>query len=543
MSRRVDSVRFVPLSKIAVGGLLLALLAEVGSVGLLGVSGWFIASCAIAGATLFSTFSYLTPSAAVRSFALLRIGANYCQRLVLHSAVLNQLTKIRLAFFVATTTAPVQVVRRLRAGDLLDRSMNDATVESMTLIQTVAPVLTYLVVGLSAIGVAWLSSPVASLGMLIGWAFGIGLTAFDEHRQRRLQTEDSKRRALRAELVAAINAWPEMISIGALDRVEARAKQRLDVFSQAQNKAQRHVGAARWRFGCLVAFTIGGVVYLATAVDKGNAAMVSLVALLVFGVCNMGSQLASALNAWYLAKAARYRRQHIADIGGLVKTVQATVRLTKKQLIIENYQLPATVFQPARLLSERFTLGKTLLVTGRSGSGKSTLLAALAESLQHQKTSAVFVPADDYTFTGTVASNFELADETATESTMTKLLDAMWLSKNEITPNTLVGVQGRELSGGEQTRFHIARALLARPDILLIDEPTAGLDSATAWQVFTTIRTYLPKATIILAIHEPPKLPDSYGVPQQLPIDRYVGYTIKKEVKKYENSSLPGPSL
>ena len=93
-------------------------------------------------------------------------------------------------------------------------------------------------------------------------------------------------------------------------------------------------------------------------------------------------------------------------------------------------------------------------------------------------TTVTAVLADDHLFTGTIADNIRMADPTATDADITDLLDAFALTGLE--PRTAVGVGGRPLSGGEQRRLHLARALVTRPDVLVIDEPTTGLDRATA---------------------------------------------------------------
>ncbi len=70
---------------LAAGGLVLAVVAELSSAGLLGLSGWFISACAVAGAAAFGSFSYVAPSGGVRAFALARVAGNYSKRLVLHA--------------------------------------------------------------------------------------------------------------------------------------------------------------------------------------------------------------------------------------------------------------------------------------------------------------------------------------------------------------------------------------------------------------------------------------------------------------------------
>ncbi|MFF8934699.1 ATP-binding cassette domain-containing protein [Streptomyces paradoxus] len=80
----------------------------------------------------------------------------------------------------------------------------------------------------------------------------------------------------------------------------------------------------------------------------------------------------------------------------------------------------------------------------------------------------------------------------------------MALDHSGLKPETGVGAGGRGLSGGEQRRLAIARALAARPDVLLIDEPTTGLDTHTAARVLAAVRCRLPRSVLVLAMHEVP---------------------------------------
>ena len=59
------------------------------------------------------------------------------------------------------------------------------------------------------------------------------------------------------------------------------------------------------------------------------------------------------------------------------------------------------------------------------------------------------------------------------------------------------------LSGGERSRLCVARAILRRPSLLLLDEPTAGVDRPTAERILRSLRAYLPSSTIVVASHDP----------------------------------------
>jgi ABC-type transport system involved in cytochrome bd biosynthesis fused ATPase/permease subunit len=98
-----------------------------------------------------------------------------------------------------------------------------------------------------------------------------------------------------------------------------------------------------------------------------------------------------------------------------------------------------------------------------------------------------------------------LANPRASDGEIRDLLGSMLLDRSGLDATTRIGVDGRTLSGGEQRRLHIARALATQPDVLLIDEPTTGLDADTANQVLATIRHRLPHAALVLAMHELPQ--------------------------------------
>ena len=174
-----------------------------------------------------------------------------------------------------------------------------------------------------------------------------------------------------------------------------------------------------------------------------------------------------------------------------------------RALSVSGYELPETPTRAAREIAFSVEAGQTAVVTGTSGSGKTTLLTAITEALRAVPAVVTAVLADDYLFTGTVADNIHLSDPDATDAEIVELLAALGLSG--LGPQTEVGVGGRPLSGGEQRRLHIARALVTRPDILIIDEPTTGLDADTASRTLYAVRERLPHAVVILAMHEPPQ--------------------------------------
>jgi ATP-binding cassette subfamily C protein CydC len=484
--------RAVALSRAGLG---LAVLAESCAIGLLGLSGWFIASSAAAGATVLSTFSYLAPSGGVRAFALGRIASNYANRVVLHAAALRRITVARLRFYdrAADTTG----TGGAWAGEALDRVLADADTDGMALIQATTPMIVAAAVTTTACLVILLAGyPITALIVALAAALCAGLAA-----RAAPQVDDggTNRTALRTELVTAVEAWPEMASLGATDELTHRTLRTLTAFEQ---RRFRHAATQARSTGLARAVSAAALLLAVASAARDGASVSTLVflELLTVGVMTSAERLVPATQARTIAQQARARLDTAASgQHSQHPALQATYQ--RGVLTVSGYRLPDTPTRHGRLLEFQVPAGRTLVVTGPSGSGKSTLLSAIETVLRAQ--SGVVVTAvspDDYTFTGTVTDNIRLADPAATEAEINDLLSSLLLN---VRPDTRIGVGGRELSGGEQRRLHIARALATLPDVLLIDEPTSGLDAETATHVLASTRQRLSRTVLILAMHEP----------------------------------------
>jgi putative ATP-binding cassette transporter len=153
-----------------------------------------------------------------------------------------------------------------------------------------------------------------------------------------------------------------------------------------------------------------------------------------------------------------------------------------------------------------------VLITGPSGSGKSTLFRALAGIWPFGKGSVrvpanarvLFLPQKPYIPIASLrdAVSFPAASGTFTDEQIREILRAAKLEK---FADRLDEVQNWSLSmsGGEQQRLAVARALLNRPDWLFLDEATASLDEATEAYLYALIRERLPDTTLVSIAHRP----------------------------------------
>jgi ATP-binding cassette subfamily B protein len=175
-------------------------------------------------------------------------------------------------------------------------------------------------------------------------------------------------------------------------------------------------------------------------------------------------------------------------------------------------------------LNLRIPAGKTVAVIGESGSGKSTLLKLLMGfyaptegnilidgvdmrdvALDSLRSRHGLVAQDPFIFTGTLRDNIALGRP---EATLAEVMEAAraagleeFIAGLPERYETIIGERGANLSGGQRQRLAIARALLRRPQILIFDEATSHLDTATERAIQENLKTALAGKTVVLVAH------------------------------------------
>lgn len=180
-----------------------------------------------------------------------------------------------------------------------------------------------------------------------------------------------------------------------------------------------------------------------------------------------------------------------------------------------SYQLrDATITLPngAPLLSHvdaQFVPGRSVVISGRSGSGKSTLLRTVAGiwpfgsgTVGRPLGTALFLPQKPYVPLGTLREvlTYPAAATSRSEAAVRATLEDAGLGHLADRLDVEEDWTQR-LSGGELQRLAIARALLAAPDWLFLDEATANLDAESEAQIYATLRARLPNTTLVSVAH------------------------------------------
>ena len=177
-----------------------------------------------------------------------------------------------------------------------------------------------------------------------------------------------------------------------------------------------------------------------------------------------------------------------------------------------------------QISSLRILAGEQVAVVGENGSGKSTMAKLMtrvydvssgsirlggqdirAIQLASLRRWVCYLPRDPVLFGGTLATNLRFATPGASQAEVEQVLECAGLSafmetiKGELRHE--IGPGGCQLSGGERQRLAIARALLQRPRILILDEATSCLDPVSEELVLRNVRRHLPASTLVLISH------------------------------------------
>ena len=513
-------------------GLVLMILGLGSSMGLLTVSGWFLAATAIAG--LGTLFNFFYPSASVRGLAIGRTVMRYFEKIVTHDATFRILSKLRVQVFEKIIPLSPAVLNRYRNSDLLNRLVSDVDTLDSLYLRLLAPFFTaaFVIIAMT-IGLSFVNIPLAlGLGLFLLILLIIIPTVFyrlgQEFGERLIQA----RATYRTQFLEFIQAQAELLLFNAENKLKEKMSATEKTWQEDQAKEAKLSGFSTALVLFLNGLLISGMLWFASNADFGtdeyHTAYIALFTFAALAAFEIIMPLGAAFLHIGQVIAAAERVTEVIEQKPLVEFNGSEEFETKVRLISAkdlSFSYPGQETLVLKNLTLDLEQGQKIAILGKTGSGKSSLLQLLvrnydanqgelllaeklisAYSEETLRRQICFLTQRVHVFSDTFRQNlqFASADEISDEK-MIEVLHQVGLSKlleqEGKGLNLWLGDGGRPLSGGEQRRLGLARILLNNAPILLLDEPTEGLDRETERQILRLILQHAENKTLIMVTH------------------------------------------
>ena len=502
--------RHRPRITLAVVLLLLTLLAGTA---LLGLSGHFLTAAALAGSAA-AGFNFFGPSAGIRALTFVRILSRYGEKLLGHDVTLRIARDLRAWFFARALPLAPLGLGRFRVGDLMARLMADIDAIDDLLVRAIGPLLALLSLCLLATAVTLAVLPLAGTVLLVALAAIAALAPWLAARSvAALEGERADARTrLRATVQEGIEGQQDLVAMDAtaawLAALDARSRE----VARWEDRRKQRLALATLAHGLVTAFTLPTMLWVLVAAvraERIGAAAAGGLFFMTVAVLEACSAIGPAWQAWRAATVAAQRLQQVVDAPAAQGGAEGTTRR-----VLDGAQL-------------RIAPGERVLVAGDSGEGKSSLLALVLGLHAPQSGQVSFagddlrtldaarwhariawLPQDAPVFSGSVRENLQLGDPEADDARLWQALAQVKLDTRfrDTGLDTWVGENGATLSAGQARRLALARALLRDAPLLLLDEPTEGLDQDTADALMRDIVAATRGRSVLIISHA--ALPD-----------------------------------
>ena len=511
-------------------GVILAIVTLLASIGLLTLSGWFLSASAVVGAAGLYSFNYMLPAAGVRGAAITRTAGRYFERLVSHDATFRVLQHLRVTTFSKLLPLSPAGLSRFRQGELLNRVVADVDTLDHLYLRVISPLVGALVViAVVTMGLGVLD---ISLALMLGGIMLATLIILPPLFYRAGKPTGESLTQLRGQYRQQLTTWlqgqAELTIFGASQRYREQMENTELSWHDAQRRQSDLTAASQAVMLLIGALAVLTMLWFASGSVGDNTQPGALIALFVFCALAAFEALAPVTGAF----------QHLGQvIASAVRITQITDCPPEVQFPQSSMMVPAAVnvrlqeisfsypAQPQKALNGinlSISAGEHVAVLGRTGCGKSTLLQLLTRAWdpQHGEVLLNEVPLTHYSeavlracismvpqrvhlFSATLRDNLLLAAPQASDEALTEVLNRTGLEKllDDSGLNAWLGEGGRQLSGGELRRLAIARALLHDAPLVLLDEPTEGLDAATESQILELLEEVMQEKTVLMVTH------------------------------------------
>ncbi|WP_434809946.1 thiol reductant ABC exporter subunit CydC [Microbacterium sp. bgisy189] len=508
-----------------------AFLSEASAVALLAVSAWLIVRASEQPHVMYITAAVV----GVRAFALSRAAFRYTERLSSHDATLRQLAVTRTDLLRRLVPLAPDGLARTRRGSVLGTLVDDVDELQNLPLRVVLPLVSSVTVAVGAIvlvSFVWWPAALTLLACLLiaavaatawGWAAG-------SRAERRIAP-------LRARLADAV-----MDQLGSLDVLiaygaERAGRDRIAAADAALRRAVVRRAGAQAGTAAVVSLAAGAAslaaLLVATPAGAPPGPSLAVAVLVPMAVFEVFAAVPLAAAAWRQVRTAASRVAEATPStlpSGIVADREPTgVALPLGDGIAlrgATVRWPGATEPALHGVNLDVRPGERLLVVGSSGAGKSTLAHALVRFLEVDGGYTIggvdvhtLAPDDvrltvglceqrPMLFDEDIRQNLLFARDTATDADLEAVLERVglgpWLRERGGL-DARVGERGGLVSGGQAQRIALARALLHGFDVLVLDEPTAGVDAAASDALLTDLLgAVAPDQAVVLISHVTP---------------------------------------
>jgi ATP-binding cassette, subfamily C, bacterial CydC len=471
---------------------------------------------------------------AVRGFSIGRGVFRYGERLGTHDVAFRILGDVRGAIYRRLERLAPAGLLAFRSGDVLTRFVADVDATQDLFIRGIAPPLTAALVGAGAVIACLLilvpAGGVLALGLLAG-AIAVPLISVAADRRARRHTSPARGHlgATIANLLAGsadVNAF--CAQRAGLDRISAA-----DRSLTALTRRSAMVSGLASGLGSVTAgLTLWGVLILGVAaVGSGVLSRVPLAVLTLTALASFEAVSALPTAALQLGQAhtSAQRLSAVLDAPKPVKEPEVPLIRPEPPVAVSLRGACVRYRPDGPLALDGMDLelgpGRRVALVGPNGAGKSTVVAVLLRFCELSAGRATMGTSDlseyasddvrsliggitqePHIFDGTVAANLRLAKPDASDEELAEAAGRArlrsWIQTLPDGLETRVGARGATISGGERQRLALARALLADPAVLILDEPTANLDPETRNGLMTDLLAISAGRATLLITHD-----------------------------------------
>jgi len=468
----------------------------------------------------------------VRFFGIVRGIFRYLDRYISHQVTFKILARLRVWFFQRLEGIIPSKGRDFSSGDLLARAVNDIDSLEHVFVRVISPPLVFvavLILTSGLLGIFSLRYSIAFCLVFLGSSIILpaGTFLISDEIGRKIVRLRSDLNELSVDILQGLS---ELEVFGRQMEWKEKLMTMQGDLLRLEHKMNTVQAAHENLTGLVMNFTIWILLrYAIPDVTLGtlNGVYLSVITIGIMASFEISSQIPLAVQ--YLGKSIEaserllnitLANEAITATRVIATTVPATYDLSFRDVSFSYGKSPFKLQHISLEVKENEMIG----IVGSSGAGKSTIVNLLTKmwmcdtgniflggiDYAHLDASIVrsmisVVPQTVHLFTGTIRENLLIAKSDATDAELHEAVRAAGLNEFvESLPrgfDTHIGELGRTLSGGEQKRLGIARALLRNSPIVIMDEATSQLDYSNEINILTTIGTLRGSKTVIFVTH------------------------------------------